>query len=308
MAETLVECVPNFSEGRDPKVVSAIESAIASVAGIVILDRAQDADHNRSVITFAGAPEAVGEAAVRGAGRAVDLIDLSRHSGVHPRIGAADVIPFVPVEGVTLGGCARIAEWAGQQIWSRFGVPVYLYEAAARRPDRVNLENVRRGRFEGLREDVRRNPARKPDFGDAALHPTAGAVAVGARKFLVAFNINLDTTDLEIAQQIAVRIRASSGGLPYVKALGVPLVSRRMVQVTMNLTDFERTPVHRVFETIRAEAGLYGVRIASSEIIGLIPQKALEHSREWLPTVENFREEVIFENRLKAAALAANMK
>lgn len=304
----VVECVPNFSEGRDPNIITAIESAIASVSGIVILDRTQDADHNRSVITFAGSSDAIGEAAVRGTGRAVELIDLTGHAGVHPRIGAADVIPFVPVEGVSLAGCARIAEWAGEQIWTRFGVPVYLYEAAARRPDRVNLENVRRGRFEGLREDVKRNPARKPDFGNVALHPTAGASAVGARKFLVAFNVNLATTDLEIAQQIAVRVRASSGGLPYVKALGVPLVSRRMVQVTMNLTDFERTPVHRVFEVVRAEAGMYGVRIASSEIIGLIPQKALDHSREWLPTVENFRDDVIFENRLKAAALAANMK
>jgi glutamate formiminotransferase / formiminotetrahydrofolate cyclodeaminase len=305
LAEGLVECVPNFSEGRDAGKIKAIAEAIASVDDIIILDRTQDRDHNRSVITFAGPPGSIGEAAVRGAGKAVELIDLTKHKGVHPRIGAVDVIPFIPIEGIALSGCALIAEWTGQQIWERFQVPVYLYEAAARRPDRVNLENIRRGRFEALREDVRRNPDRRPDFGECELHPTAGAVAVGARKFLIAFNINLGTQDLDIARQIAVAVRSSSGGLPYVKAMGVPLASRRMVQVTMNLTDYERTPIGRVFEAVRKEAAIFGVPLVSSEIIGLIPQRALDDSAHWLPTVENFQESMILENRLKAANLAA---
>ncbi|MBI3473438.1 MAG: glutamate formimidoyltransferase [Candidatus Solibacter usitatus] len=300
MAGTIVECVPNFSEGRDPAVLDALAAAIGSVEGIKILDQTRDPDHNRSVITFAGPKETIGEAAVRGVTQAAALIDLNRHSGVHPRIGAADVVPFVPVAGVTLEDCARIAESAGEQIWQRARVPVYLYEAAARRPDRVNLENIRRGRFEGLRQEVRTNPARRPDIGGPDLNPTAGATAVGARKFLIAFNINLDTTDVQIARQIAIRIRTSSGGLPFVKALGVPLASRGLVQVTMNLTDFERTPVYRVFQQVRSEAGLYGVRIASSEIVGLLPRRALEGSEGWLPTVEKFHAGMIFENRLAA--------
>jgi glutamate formiminotransferase/formiminotetrahydrofolate cyclodeaminase len=302
MSRTIVECVPNFSEGRDASKVDAIIAAIQSVPGVVILDRELDADHNRSVVTFAAPAEVVGEAAIRGVEKAVALIDLNRHTGVHPRIGAADVVPFVPVEGVTLEDCVRIAERVGEELWKRLRLPVYLYEAAARRPERVNLENIRKGQFEGLREEVRTTPDRRPDFGDAELHPTAGATVVGARKFLIAYNINLNTPDVDIAKRIARTIRYSSGGFRYVKAMGVPLASRNLAQVSMNLTDFEQTPIHRVFEAVRTEAQRYGVEIAGSEIVGLIPNKALTMSAEWYLRVENFSPDLVLENRLAQPA------
>jgi len=301
MPQTIVECVPNFSEGRDAAKVDAIVEAIRSVRGIAILDRELDADHNRSVVTFAGPATAVVEAAFRGVERAVGLIDLRHHTGVHPRIGACDVVPFVPVEGVTLDDCVRLANELAQRLWERLHVPVYLYEAAARRPDRVNLENIRRGQFEGLREDVRTNPDRRPDFGDAELHPSAGATVVGARKFLIAYNINLNTADVEIAKRIAKAIRFSSGGFRYVKSMGVPLASRNLAQVSMNLTDFEQTPIHRVFEAVRAEAARYGAAIVGSEIVGLIPKRALEMTAEWYLQVENFHPSLVLENRLAEA-------
>jgi glutamate formiminotransferase len=301
MPHTIVESVPNFSEGRDAAKVDAIVEAIRSVRGIAILDRELDADHNRSVVTFAGPATAVVEAAFRGVERAVGLIDLRHHTGVHPRIGACDVVPFVPVEGVTLDDCVRLANELAQRLWERLHVPVYLYEAAARRPDRVNLENIRRGQFEGLREDVRTNPDRRPDFGDAELHPSAGATVVGARKFLIAYNINLNTADVEIAKRIAKAIRFSSGGFRYVKSMGVPLASRNLAQVSMNLTDFEQTPIHRVFEAVRAEAARYGAAIVGSEIVGLIPKRALEMTAEWYLQVENFHPSLVLENRLAEA-------
>jgi len=302
MPQTIVESVPNFSEGRDAAKVDAIVEAIRSVRGIAILDRELDADHNRSVITFAGPATSVVEAAFRGVERATALIDLRHHTGVHPRIGACDVVPFVPVEGVTLDDCVRLANELAQRLWERLHVPVYLYEAAARRPDRVNLENIRRGQFEGLREDVRTNPDRRPDFGDAELHPSAGATVVGARKFLIAYNINLNTADVEIAKRIAKAIRFSSGGFRYVKSMGVPLASRNLAQVSMNLTDFEQTPVHRVFEAVRAEAARYGASIVGSEIVGLIPKRALEMTAEWYLQMENFHPSLVLENRLAEAA------
>jgi len=306
MSRTIVESVPNFSEGRDASKVDAIIEAIRSVRGIVILDREMDADHNRSVITFAGPATAVVEAAYRGVERAIALIDLRHHTGVHPRIGAADVVPFVPVEGVTLEDCVRLANELGARLWERLHVPVYLYEAAARRPDRVNLENIRRGQFEGLRDEVRTNPERLPDigpeFGKAELHPSAGATVVGARKFLIAYNINLNTADVEIAKRIAKAIRFSSGGFRYVKSMGVPLASRNLAQVSMNLTDFEQTPIHRVFEAVRAEAARYGAAIVGSEIVGLIPKRALEMTAEWYLQVENFQPGLVLENRLAEAA------
>jgi glutamate formiminotransferase len=287
--------------------MEGIADAILSVPGIVILDRELDADHNRSVITFAGPANKVGEAAFRAVERAVAAIDLREHQGVHPRIGAADVVPFVPVEGVTLEDCVRIAEQLGQRLWEQLGVPVYLYEAAARRPDRVNLENIRRGQFEGLRDEVRVDPDRLPDFGGADLHPSAGATVTGARKFLIAYNINLQTADVEIAKRIAKTIRFSSGGFRYVKAMGVPLASRNLAQVSMNLTDFEHTPVHRVFEAVRVEAARYGVEIAGSEIIGLIPKRALEMAAEWYLRAENFHPRVVLENRLAEAARSGGL-
>jgi glutamate formiminotransferase len=300
MIGPLVECVPNFSEGKDRRKVDAIASSVASVQGVSVLDVTLDPDHNRSVITFAGSGDAVQEAAILAVARAVESIDLTAQAGVHPRIGAADVVPFVPVRGISLQACAGLATMAGEQIWRRLGVPVYLYEAAARRADRVHLEDIRRGGFETLRELVRTDPQRLPDFGDCELHPTAGATAVGARKFLIAFNINLRTPDVAIARKIARQIRTSSGGLPCVKAMGVRLDSRNLAQVSMNLTDFERTPVHRVFAEVRDRAAANEVGIAGCEIIGLIPVKALEGSEEWLPMVEGFRPESILENRLEA--------
>jgi len=301
VSTTIVECVPNFSEGRDASKVDAIVEAIRSVRGIAILDRELDADHNRSVVTFAGPATAVVEAAFRGVERAIGLIDLRHHTGVHPRIGACDVVPFVPVEGVTLDDCVRLANELGARLWERLHVPVYLYEAAARRPDRLNLENIRRGQFEGLREEVHTNPDRRPDFGDAELHPSAGATVVGARKFLIAYNINLNTTDVAIAKRIAKAIRFSSGGFRYVKSMGVPLASRNLAQVSMNLTDFEQTPIYRVFEAVRAEAARYGASIVGSEIVGLIPKRALEMTAEWYLQVENFHSSLVLENRLAEA-------
>jgi len=294
----IVECVPNFSEGRRPEVVDAIVKAILSAGNVYLLGREMDADHNRAVITIAGAPESILEAAIRGVEAAMRHIDLTKHQGEHPRIGAADVIPFVPIRGVSLAECVELAKHAGREIAGRFKIPVYLYEAAATRPDRTNLENVRRGQFEGLRGEIGANAERAPDFGPAQIHPTAGATAVGARKFLIAYNVNLNTSDLGIAKHIAKRIRHSSGGFRYVKAMGVFLKERNQAQVSMNLTDFERTPMELVFETVRREAERYGVNVGSSEIVGLIPQRALEQTAEFYLRVENFKPEMILENRL----------
>ncbi|MBI4891390.1 MAG: glutamate formimidoyltransferase [Acidobacteria bacterium] len=301
MSRKLVECVPNFSEGRDRAKVESIAAAISAFPGTAILDLELDADHNRSVITFAAPPETVVEAALAGAARAAAIIDLTSHTGVHPRIGAMDVLPFVPLAGVTLEDCVALAQRAAAELWKRLRIPVYLYEAAARRPDRVNLENIRRGQFEGLREEVRTNPDRAPDFGDPELHPTAGATVVGARKFLIAYNINLDTPDLDLAKRIAKSIRQSSGGFPCVKAMGVPLTSRGLAQVSMNLTDFETTPVHQVFEAVRIQAAEAGVSVAGSEIIGLIPKKALEMTADFYLQVENFQPSMVLENKLAEA-------
>jgi glutamate formiminotransferase len=295
----IVECVPNFSEGRDAAVVARIVQAIAQVPGAAVLGQTSDGDHNRSVITFAGAPGAVAEAAFRGIESAVALIDMNRHQGVHPRVGAADVVPLVPVAGVTMEDCVRLAEQLGERVWRELRVPVYLYEAAARRPERVNLANIRRGRFEKLREEIRLLPERLPDFGEPRLHPTAGACVIGARKFLIAFNINLATEDAEIARRIAKKIRFSSGGLPCVKALGFFLESRGLAQVSINLTDYEVTPLCAVIEAVRAEAGRAGVGISAMELIGLIPRNALETAGGCNLQFENFHAGLILENRLE---------
>jgi len=301
----LVECVPNFSEGRRPEVLDAIVSAITSVGDVYLLGREMDSDHNRAVITIAGSPESVGEAAIRAVGAAAKLIDLTRHQGEHPRIGAADVVPFIPIRGVTIEQCIAIATHTARQIAERFQIPVYLYESAATRPDRVNLENIRRGQFEGLRDEIGNNPDRKPDFGPARIHPTAGATVVGVRKPLIAYNINLNTNNVGIAKFIARRVRHSTGGFRYVKAMGVLLTERNLAQVSMNLTDFEQTPIQMVFDTVRREAERYGVSIAGSEIVGLIPQKALDQTAEYYLRVENFRRDMILENRLAAVMEAS---
>lgn len=272
----LIECVPNFSEGRNPLVVDALEAAISSVPGAVVIDRTSDTDHNRSVITFAGSREAVSESAFRAVAKAVQSIDLTQHRGVHPRVGALDVLPFIPLEGATLAECIELAHNLGNRTWQELRVPVYFYEAAALRPDRARLEDVRRGQFERLREEALQDESKRPDIGGPGLHLTAGAVIIGARKFLIAFNVNLQTGDLEIAKSIARRIRASSGGLPEVKALGLPLVSRGLVQVSTNLIDFERTPPHVVYREIERLAAERGVAVEASELVGLLPRKAVE--------------------------------
>jgi glutamate formiminotransferase / formiminotetrahydrofolate cyclodeaminase len=300
---TLVECVPNFSEGRDKSKVDAIVDAMKA-PGVYLLDRESDSDHNRSVITIVGEREAIQEAAIRGVGKAAELIDLNVHTGAHPRMGAADVVPFIPIDGVTIEDCVAMARHVGEEIWKRFQIPVYLYEAAATTAERQNLENIRRGQFEGIRAEIATNPARKPDFGEPRVHPTAGATVVGARKFLIAYNVFLNTSDLEIAKKIAKAVRFSSGGLRFVKGAG--FLVRGLAQVSMNLTDFEQTPVHRVFELVKREASRYGVMPISSEIVGLIPKKALEQAAEWFLQVENFDSSLILENRL-AAVMSGKM-
>ena len=277
--------------------VDAIVEAM-KIPGVSLLDREMDADHNRCVITIVGDREAIAEAAIRGVGKASELIDLTKHQGAHPRIGAADVVPFIPIEGVTIEDCVAIARKVGEEIWKRFQIPVYLYESAATRAERQNLENIRRGQFEGLKEDILVNPARCPDFGAPRCHPTAGATVVGARKALIAYNVFLNTKDVDIAKKIAKAIRFSTGGLRYVKGAGFEV--RGMAQVSMNLTDFEQTPIARVFEFVKREAARYGVQPVSSEIVGLIPKKALEQAAEWFLQVENFDSSMILENRLAA--------
>lgn len=296
MTDALIECVPNFSEGQRPEVVEAILAAM-QVPGVCLLDWSLDADHNRSVVTIAGPPPAVVEAAVRGAGRAAELIDLTAQEGAHPRIGAADVIPFVPIRGVSLEQCAVLARQAGMEIWRRYQIPVYFYEAAAARPDRAMLEDVRRGQFEGLREAVLRDPARRPDVGGPSLHPTAGASAVGARRFLIAFNLYLDTADVAVARAIAREIRQSAGGLAGVKAMGV--AAGGSAQVSMNITDFTRTPVGQVYEAVKDKAVRHGAVPVRAELIGLIPEAAVERNSEWLRLLDGFDpEEKVLERRL----------
>lgn len=301
----LIECVPNFSEGRDAKKVDAIVAAMSSVPGVYVLDREMDADHHRSVITLVGEPEAVAEGALLGVGKALELIDLTKHSGAHPRIGATDVLPFIPIEGMTIEDCVALARRTGSEIWKRYRIPVFFYEAAAMRPDRVNLENIRRGQFEGLRAEMKRNHDRQPDVGEPKLHPTAGATVVGARKFLIAYNVNLNTPDIAIANKIAKAIRFSSGGLRYVKSMGVDLAARGLAQVSINLTDFEQTPMHRVYEMVKREAQRYGVMPVGSEIVGLVPKKAIEMAADYFLQLENFSPEQILENKLAPALSGA---
>jgi len=285
MSGPLVECVPNFSEGADARRVEAIVAAM-HVEGVRLLDWSMDADHNRSVITIAGQPGAVVEAAVRGAGKAAELIDLTRQQGVHPRIGAADVIPFVPISGIKLDQCALLARQAGLEIWRRFNIPVFFYEAAAARPDRANLEDVRRGQFEGLKDAVSKDSARRPDLGGPGLHPTAGACAVGARKFLVAYNIYFDSTDVSIVRAIAREIRAASGGLKGVKAMGV--LAHGRAQLSMNITDFEVTPISHVYRTVSSLAHRHKVGLAEGEVIGLLPEAACERNSDWMRLLSGF--------------------
>ena len=298
MIEQVVECVPNFSEGTDARRVEAIVAAMR-VDGVHLLDWSMDADHNRSVVTLAGAPAAIVEAAVRGVGKAVELVDLTRQQGVHPRIGAADVIPFVPIAGVKLEHCALLARQAGLEIWRRFNVPVFFYEAAAARPDRANLEDVRRGQFEGLKEDVRKEATRRPDLGGPGLHPTAGACAVGARRFLVAYNIYFNSSDVAMVRALARQIRAESGGLKGVKAMGV--LAHGRAQLSMNITDFAAMPISQVHREVARLALRHKAEMAEGEVIGLIPEAACERESEWMRQLAEFDPQTkILEHRLGA--------
>lgn len=295
---TIVECVPNFSEGRRKEVVDKIVYSIRSVPGIKVLDVEMDPDHNRSVVTFTGNKDNVQEAAFRGARAAVELIDLTKHKGEHPRMGALDVLPFVPISGVTIEDCVEIANKTAARISKNLKVPVYLYEAAAKKPERVNLENVRKGQFEGLREAILSDDSRYPDYGPRMLHPTAGATAVGARMPLIAFNVNLKSKDLQIAKDIAKKIRASNGGMPKLKALGFDLPAKGLVQVSMNLTDYTVTPISKVFETVKKEAEARGVEIEESEIIGLIPLDAVCDLAAKYLKINSFASSQVLERRI----------
>lgn len=299
--QKIVECIPNFSEGRRAEVIDQIVAAIKSVPGAVLLDRESDADHNRSVITFVAEPDRVVDAAIAAAKRAAELIDLNKHSGEHPRMGATDVIPFVPISGVTMDECMQLARACGERMWSELGIPVYLYEKAATRPERENLAAVRKGQFEGIREEIATSEARRPDYGDPRVHPTAGITAVGARPRLIAYNVNLGTPDIEVANKIARAVRYQTGGLRYVKALGFELKDRGIVQVSMNMVNYEGTPLFRAFEMIKREAERYGVTVVGSEIVGLVPQRALNAVADFYLQLEGFSEDQILEHRLVAA-------
>lgn len=300
----LVECVPNVSEGRRREVVDELIQVASSVPGVTMLDSEMDADHHRSVLTFAGEPEPVMEAAFRVVERAALHIDLTKHRGEHPRMGATDVVPFVPVEGVTLDDCAEMARRVAARIGNELEIPAYLYEAAARRPDRASLADVRRGQFEGLREAIGVDPDRAPDFGPARIHPTAGATAVGARRFLVAFNANLNTPDVRVAKAVAAAIRERSGGLRNVRSLGFSIEGGRRAQVSMNLVDVEATPIHRVLALVRDEAARRGAAISGCEVVGLIPEFAMLDAAEHALQLEGFRRDQVLELRLRQPPLS----
>lgn len=291
----IVECVPNFSEGRRRDVIDRIVAALGGTPGVQVLDVQSDADHNRSVVTLVGPPQATAEAAFRAVATAAQLIDLNHHRGEHPRMGATDVVPFVPVRGVTMDECVALARQLGERVGRELGIPVYLYEEAATRPERRNLADVRRGEYEGLRQAISTDPDRRPDFGPAALGP-AGATAIGARPPLLAFNVYLNTDDVAPARAIAAAVRHSSGGLRYVKALGLRVEGR--AQISMNLTDYRRTPIHRVVELIRSEAAHYGLSITHTEVVGLLPAQALLDAAQFYLQLHSLSADQIFENRL----------
>lgn len=283
----LVECVPNISEGRRPEIIEAVVDEVRRIPGVTLLDYSSDTSHNRAVITFLGSPEGVKEAAVAVAKKAAELIDLTVHQGEHPRMGAVDVIPFIPIKDVTMEECIALSREVAQRVWEEAHMPVFLYEESASSPSRANLAAIRKGQFEGMAKKVQESEW-EPDFGGRTVHPTAGVVAVGARMPLIAFNINLSTSDVSIASNIAKIIRQSSGGLPYVKALGVMLSERNIAQVSINMTNFSKTPLYRVLEFVKAEARRYGVSVVGTEIIGLAPMQALADSAEYYMQIEAF--------------------
>ncbi|MGA7860236.1 MAG: glutamate formimidoyltransferase, partial [Thermoplasmata archaeon] len=292
------ECVPNFSEGRDKARVQAIVAEGRGIPGVTVLDVELNADHHRSVVSLVGEAEPLLEAVFRMIRKAVELIDLRHHHGEHPRMGAADVVPFVPLGDATMPEAVALAERLGERVWSELHVPVYLYGEAARRPERADLAVVRQGGFEGLRDAVKTDPARRPDFGDPKLHPSAGAVAIGARPVLIAYNAYLTTTDVGVAKKVAHAVRARDGGLAEVKALGFEIKERNRAQVSMNLTDYRKTPVHRALEAVRREAARYGLGVEESEIVGLVPEDALLDAAEFYLQLNQFSRDQILERRL----------
>jgi glutamate formiminotransferase len=294
-----VECIPNVSEGRDRAKIEELAQVVRETPGVWLLDVDPDADHNRTVITFVGAPEGVEEAALSLVARAVESIDLTHHRGEHPRMGAVDVIPFVPID-IAMSECIELSRRVGQKIWERFQIPVYLYEESARRPERADLAQIRKGEFEGFFEKIK-EPEWAPDFGERRVHPTAGVMAVGARMPLIAFNVNLGTDNIEVAKRIAQAVRHSSGGLRYVKALGFKLEDRGIVPVSMNMTNYQKTPRHRVFVLIEREAERYGVPVVGSEIVGLVPREALYQAAEFFLRLEDFNRDQILEERIERA-------
>jgi glutamate formiminotransferase / formiminotetrahydrofolate cyclodeaminase len=296
-----IECVPNFCEGRRKDVVEALAAALTAPPGVALLDCEMDAAHNRCVISVAGDPEGVAKGVIEAVGKAAELIDLRVHRGEHPRMGAADVIPFIPISNTSIEECIELSVRVGEAIAERYAIPVYLYDQSARVPSRQDLAYVRKGQFEGIREEIRTNPERKPDFGPSEVHSSAGASAVGARHPLIAYNVYLRSNDVNIAREIARSIRFSSGGLRYVKALGFEIKERNQAQVSMNLTNYEATPIFRVFDMVSREAERYGISIASSEIVGLVPQKVLDNSAEYYLRLENFSRSQVLENRLSEA-------
>lgn len=293
----LVECVPNFSEGRRPEVIDTIVAEVRKHAAVKLLDVKPDASHNRVVVTFVGEPQAVKQAAFDACAKAAELIDMEKHRGEHPRIGATDVIPFIPVSEVTLEECVQLADELGAEIADKLNIPVYLYEAAAKTPARKNLPDVRKGQYEGLKQEISK-PERQPDYGPAKMHPTAGATVVGARQFLIAYNINLNTSDVMIAKKIANTIREAKGGYRYVRAMGVMLEERNIAQVSINMLDYTGTPLHRVFETVKSEAARYGVNVIGSEIVGLTPLQALLDAAEFYLQFEGFDRKQVLETNL----------
>lgn len=293
----LVECVPNFSEGQRPEVINAIVDQARAVPGVKVLDYSSDPDHNRTVLTFVGEPQAAKKAAFACCAKAAELIDMEKHRGGHPRIGATDVIPFIPVADVTMEDCVALAHELGKEVAEKLSIPVYFYEAAAKRPSMKALPDVRKGEYEGLKEAIK-TPERAPDEGPQAMHPKAGATVIGARPFLVAFNINLNTSDVSVAKKIAQAIRAAKGGYVNCRAIGLMLDDRGIAQVSINMTDYTATPLHRVFETVKSEAARYGVNVVGSEVIGLTPMQALIDAADFYLRIENFKREQVLEARL----------
>ncbi len=293
----MIECVPNFSEGRRRDVIEAIVEPFRRRRGCALLDYRADADHNRLVVSLAGAPEPIEEALLEAAKTAIALIDLNRHRGAHPRIGAVDVIPFVPLRHISMEDCAALARAFGKRYFEETGVPVYFYEEAALRPERRRLEKVRQGQFEGLKEAVS-DPERHPDIGPPRLHPTAGATVIGARKILVAFNVNLGTTDVRIAKEIVKAVRASGGGLCHVKGIGLALEDRGLVQVSLNVTDYEKNALYRVMELVRMEARRWGVPVVETEIYGMVPAAALLESAAYYLQLADFSLDQVIELKL----------